>query len=186
MKIRTQAAIGGAAIAAALTFIAIRNGGSSSGGGYYDERGHYVVPIDPELGKALTRPSRAHPREDAILDFVEKKRTSLSTLSPGCRAVWTTFWVEAEVNNGGFDQYFLNTDGAYAKDALEGFRALGNSSYVSLMEQAIAIHQAQKKRDGRNPRYDPLDDLFYKLDEKEPLDALRARYIDAHPDEFPK
>jgi hypothetical protein len=55
-------------------------------------------------------------------------------LPPGVRAVYATWEVEAQVGNGGFDQYFENTDGALADEAVLAFRLFGASGLADLVE----------------------------------------------------
>ncbi len=38
------------------------------------------------------------------------------------RAFWLTWVVEGEVNNGGFNQYYWNTNDRFATDAVDAFR----------------------------------------------------------------
>jgi len=195
---RTQSILAGlAAVAALVSYLAVHRPPSDAPGGHYDERGHWVVPIPPKLQKRLESRTAApgHPRESAILDRVEKKirgllpdqvREALLSFPPGSRYVWATFWVEAEVENGGFDQYFANGHGVAARIAAEGFRALGVEKYAVLVEKAIVIHESGPGAAVPNPRYEEIDDAFYDLEDLQPLPTLRAKYIDAHPEEFPE
>jgi hypothetical protein len=143
---------------------------------------------------ASTGRHNRHPREHGIIDRVQKtlgalpeeqRPAALRSMPKGPRFIWTTFWVEAEVKNGGFDQYFLNGWGPFAADAAEGFRAMGVEAYARLVERAVELHRKESKdRSERNPAYDPLDHAVYKLDDDNPVEKLRAQYIDAHPAEF--
>lgn len=198
MSARTQSILAGlAAVAALVSYLAVQHPPSDAPGGHYDERGHWVVPISPDLEKRLHRPEvPRHPRETAILEEVDRRLLAVPTqgraellgsVAAGSRHVWTTFWVEAEVKNGGFDQYFANGNEVFARRAIEGFRALGGEKYAVLVEKAIAIHESPSASDkGRDLRYDPVDEAFFKLDDELPVASLRAKYIDAHPEEFPK
>jgi hypothetical protein len=51
-------------------------------------------------------------------------------------AVW---WLEAEVNNGGFSQYFLNSSNESAKFVCEALRTIGASETAAICERAIAV-----------------------------------------------
>ena len=48
-------------------------------------------------------------------------------------AVWT---LEADVNNGGFDQYYVNSSGDYAWFAPQALRAVGAEKTAEIVEQA--------------------------------------------------
>lgn len=189
MTRKTQVLIGGGAVVAAALYIVLSSSESMPGRGYYDERGHYVVPLNPEDRRRLAPRPPAHRRQSQIVDFVEQKlksSPSLDGLPAGCRAVWSTWRVEAAVDNGGFDHFFGLSPDPVPAIALEGFRVLRAPAYADLMQRAIAIHEQGKERTARMALYAPLDEAFYKLGDSEPLDGLRARYIDAHPEEFPR
>jgi hypothetical protein len=48
-------------------------------------------------------------------------------------------WCQAEVRNGGFHQFFFNTTGVLAPEALAGFRAIGLPEWASLLEEAMSF-----------------------------------------------
>ena len=66
--------------------------------------------------------------EQAIIDFVAEKtastggdeRATLKSLSVGFRAVYATWVLEGEVDNGGFNQFFWNHSDEMALDAVDG------------------------------------------------------------------
>ncbi len=64
--------------------------------------------------------------EQAIIDYIhdyviqddyENEYEKVKALSNGMQYVYTTWWLEAEVNNGGFNQYFYNSSGQFAEEA---------------------------------------------------------------------
>src|SRR3990172_11679714 len=71
--------------------------------------------------------------ERAIVGYVlmklegrsEKEEEILRGLPAGMQVVYHTWLLEAEVNNGGFNQYFWNSPGRFAQAALQGLRRLG-------------------------------------------------------------
>jgi len=80
-----------------------------------------------------------------------RERDVLDGLSAGFRAVYSTWWVEAEVNNGGLNQYFWNSSGEFARDAVAGFDRIGVPAMARLMERGIAIRdqdEAKNKKFG--------------------------------------
>lgn len=126
----------------------------------------------------------------------DHERDTVLALTPGLRMVYATWWVEAEVNNGGYNQYFFNSTGQFADEALAGFRLLGLAEYAALMERAIRAYNAvrprleEARRQGTADAFSstyadnplpPLDDEFYRL---EGLTAARVRYIRQHAAEF--
>jgi hypothetical protein len=142
--------------------------------------------------------------EQAIVDFVEHKIGArgdevsiVRRLPAGIRALYSTWWVEAEVNNGGFNQYFWNSSGRLADDAAAGFKLFGTAKLAKLMERAIAIHHADESRMAsfknrgtieafsESYKSNPLKELdgeFYTLAKN--LSSIRIRFIRAHPELF--
>lgn len=68
-----------------------------------------------------------------------------------------------EVNNGGFDQYFLNTQGKYGRDTVELLDAIGEKNFVKLLEEVISIHKAVIPDDQKLEEFEEIDDKFYSL-----------------------
>ncbi len=92
------------------------------------------------------------------------------------RAVYTTFWLECEVNNGGHHQFFWNSDGVLNKETLEDLQLISAKPFILLFEEALDIYAkhdyAGDKQDSGNTweafteaysekRMKILDDAFY-------------------------
>jgi len=74
------------------------------------------------------------------------------------RVVFTVYWFESEINNGGFDQWYLNLSGSTACDAPEALRTLGFESIAGLVERANMVFPNQPPRD-RTLRLSQMDDI---------------------------
>lgn len=143
--------------------------------------------------------------EQAIIDYVgtkigddyQRQREIVSKLAPGIRALYVTWWVEAEVNNGGFNQYYWNSAGEFADDAPAAFEFFGANDHAALMREANRLHSAEAaviaKYKARNTieafsesykqsKLNSLDDRFYALTEN--LSSLRISRIRAAPTDF--
>jgi hypothetical protein len=138
--------------------------------------------------------------EQAVVDFIDYKvagreghrRDILSALGPGFRAVDATWWAEIEVTRGGFRQYFRNTRGLFAADAVQGFRLMNKPELAAVMEQAINIaieEQALSQPVGQSSgqaqapdRYRLLNQRFLEL--ARDLGARRVALIRARPKLF--
>jgi len=55
----------------------------------------------------------------------------------GLQMVWATQLVDDEVNNGGFNQYFFNSSGQFAMEAIEGFELIGAHERAALVSRAV-------------------------------------------------
>jgi hypothetical protein len=105
--------------------------------------------LSPELLAALS------PDElpDAVVHHVQFRLNEqpdvlqvLEQLPVGIRTIFATWAVDAEVCNGGFNQFFYNRDPALAGQALAAYELLGAEDYADVMRAAIATWEVE--RDG--------------------------------------
>jgi len=144
--------------------------------------------------------------EQTILDnidtnFEKGEQYSLdkiSKLTKGQQAVFSTFWLEAEVYNGGFNQYYFNSSGKFSEIAEKGFKTIGSeklSEIVGLANKTYLKNKAKLEEydDGTiqsfSNSYDdnPLNDLdteFIQNLESTKFGDLRIRYIRENMNEF--
>lgn len=96
--------------------------------------------------------------------------------------MYATDCYQAEVYNGGHDQFFYNTTGIVWKDTLESLRILGDQTTLSIFLEALSLFEngspslIEEERqlqleelEGKNVDFEELDDRFYeeaRLDEK--------------------
>jgi len=119
----------------------------------------YVLQfIDPWLDKYIERGA------DALLP--------LEALGVG---VWL---LEAEVNNGGFDQYYFNSRGVLAEQTVEALDAIG--AY-----ETAAILSAANMDVGQLPLPEKREDRIAKLEElsmSSRFNALETEFCEEHED----
>lgn len=143
--------------------------------------------------------------EQAVVEYVatkldkhdEKEKEILERLPKGARALWLTWIVEGEVNNGGFNQYYWNSEDRFSADAVDAFRFFSALEHASLMEEANRVRSQERnstkqfKDRGtleafsdsyKESKLGPLDDRFYAI--KERLSALRIAKIRSEPELF--
>ncbi|HKQ48418.1 MAG TPA: DUF4375 domain-containing protein [Phycisphaerae bacterium] len=126
-----------------------------------------------------------------------ESKGAFKKLPKGMKMIYSTFTVEGEVNNGGYDQFFSNNNGWLVRDAVRGFTLIKAKKHATLTKRAIAAFvraepgQKQFKADKSVKKYmetypdvdlGKIDDEFFKL--KENVSELRIKYIRAHPEEF--
>ena len=87
--------------------------------------------------------------EDAleIHEGPQRFLTDYSKLPALMQPVLTGAWCEFEVCNGGFRQFFLNSTGVLAPEAIEAFRAVGVPALASLVAEASAVFGTAFPRD---------------------------------------
>ena len=144
--------------------------------------------------------------EQAIIDYISTKienyQTELSDVSnlpPGFQMVYSTWVLEGEVNNGGFNQFFFNPSGQFAEMALRSLELIGATDYSELVRRAIDTHQLEMQNPALQDLYEQAtrkafsesyklsglgdcDDAFYELNDR--LSELRVSYVRSHPEDF--
>lgn len=104
--------------------------------------------------------------------------------------------LEAEVNNGGFDQYFYNSGGDHALETIRGLKAIGADKTAKLLQEAmnqfpngevpkyreIRISTLEKIRPESEKVFEKLDDAFYTY--VDDLNTLNMEYIRNHKNHF--
>ena len=107
-------------------------------------------------------------------------------------------WLDAEVGNGGFRQFFDNSTGVIAPEARDGFAAIGMPDVADLVSAAMRrlgepfpferearqailgdwTQDAASGKDGR-PDFDDLDTAYYRLTEPFPMADGSQRLVTA-------
>lgn len=104
--------------------------------------------------------------------------------------------LKGEVDNGGFSQYFFNSSGAYAREALSGLKAINAEKTVEIMRDAMATFGKDGPSRDRAARQDQLAKLFTAQDKeferldkqfyasKERIYVLMLLYVADHAKDF--
>lgn len=94
------------------------------------------------------------------------------------RHVFAVWWCDAEVCNGGFHQFFFNSTGVLAPEALEGFRAVGLLRCAELLEIAMGKFDEPypRDRDAREAALEALARDGEKRSEWDPFYEFDDRY----------
>jgi len=124
----------------------------------------------------------------------------ISKLTKGQQAIFSIWMLQAEVNNGGFNQFYYNSSGQFSKMAKDGLELIGakknadllekvNKTYLDIKEELDdkdngTIESFSKSYDD-NPLND-FDNQFYELEESENLDSIQIAYIRKNNVEFIK
>ncbi len=123
----------------------------------------------------------------AIIDAVQKKelRDGYDSLTPAEKIVSLVSALEAEMNNGGFDQLFFNAAGDRIGEIIDALRRIGAANAAAIVDEACRIFPEGKPSADRDARQDQLDQLseesFEELDERfyeypDPLGELVLAY----------
>jgi HEAT repeat protein len=95
-------------------------------------------------------------------------------LSPPQKHYYAVFIYDAEVNNGGHAQYFVNSSGDHWKDAIEGLNAIGANARAKILEEATALFGSRGPSEDNGRRHRQLAGFSTKQDKT--LDGLDNRY----------
>jgi hypothetical protein len=79
-----------------------------------------------------------------------------SELSEPQKVLYPVHWLESEVCNGGFHQFFSNVTGILAPEAVLGFRAIGLTDFAELIEKSMSFFGEYYPRE-REKREELLD-----------------------------
>ena len=125
-----------------------------------------------------------------ISDKIHK--TGFESLSHPERILHHIYWLEAEINNGGFEQYFGNSAGEYVLDTPAALDEIGAQHTAQLVRRAIDLfpggppprdweERAEKLNlidDETSERLGDLDSEFYEY--RDPLEELQVKYMEAN------
>ena len=139
---------------------------------------------DPVMNNILAKMDEAMSDESEVVMRLTKPR----------QAIYIIWQVEAEVNNGGFNQFFYNSSAQFAGNMEEAFTTIGATKFASLASRANKIYKKEQARitkhqdgtmDGFSKSYDNnplnhLDDEFYELYQQENLGLLKIAFIRNH------
>ncbi len=120
-----------------------------------------------------------------VLDNLAEKFSSDSakefeiaqTFTKPQQAIYVIWGFESEVTNGGFSQYYLNTDERFAALLPEALRLIGANRFAGLAEKA---NKAQKEKNS----LEVVDDEFFGLYGQENLQQLQVDFIRANKTAF--
>ena len=138
------------------------------------------------------------PEEQADFDLVTMhfERVSVLVDSQGYdglpehdKLIYSIWWLEGDVNNGGFDQYFFNSYGNYVADAIRGLEVIGAKRAASIVVRATMLFPRPGPSPDRHVRQNQLDAMdeavraqFARLDEAfleypDDIERLMASYL---------
>ncbi|MCS4225827.1 DMP19 family protein [Sphingobacterium sp. BIGb0165] len=114
------------------------------------------------------------------------------------QAIYMISQLQAEVNNGGYNQFYFNSSGQFATALPEALKLVGATKFADLTERANSTFEKEKSKitedqdgtiEGFSKSYEnnPLnkfDEEFYKLNEAKNLQKIQVDYIRKNKKEF--
>jgi len=83
--------------------------------------------------------------------------------------LFAAHFCQSEVCNGGFDQFFSNSTGVLAPEAIEGFKAIGQNVVAEIIHEACSLfgEPFPRERSLRQSKLESIDsELLDSLDQK--------------------
>jgi hypothetical protein len=130
-----------------------------------------------------------------IKDQEEDEIRVTKRYSPGQKALHFFWYLDGQVTNGGFIQFYLNGYGKYIPAIIEGLTLIGDNEMLELVKKADELyvkHQKQiDKQSGKGDwgnlyndltEFNQFDDKYYKIHDK--TMTLIETYAKQHKDEF--
>lgn len=124
---------------------------------------------------------------------------AIAGASPGQIVAYCVQYSHADICNGGFHQYFMNSTGDYASITMEALRRLGDDRRAELMTRAMGrfaggvAPKTQAQRQAALATIDfrsdwrgwirPIEDAYYTLGHDD-LDRRVRDYIASHPEDY--
>jgi Domain of unknown function (DUF4375) len=132
--------------------------------------------------------------EQRITESEEK--SGYDSLPEHQRFYSAVFMCDAEINNGGLAQYFVNSSGDNWRDALAGLEAMGSTDRLNIVKEAISLFGTAGPSENRSQRQDQLSKIFKKNDaifeelesryyaSTEVVEVLATQFVIANPNSF--
>lgn len=135
---------------------------------------------------------------EKLPDDFEKEYQTVISWNKSRQAVYMIWVLDAEVNNGGFNQYYFNSSGKFYKHLPEALRLVGARPYAELVEKANQTFENENEKitrhqdgtiEGFSKSYEdnPLnnfDNEFGNLYETEDLNQILIPFIRNNIPEF--
>lgn len=104
--------------------------------------------------------------------------------------------LEREINNGGFNQYFINSSGDFAHQTIQSLIAIGASTTADILQKAIDQFPDKKVPQNREERielveqieetanevWEELDEQFFEY--QDDLNTLNLNFVRQHKADF--
>ena len=120
-----------------------------------------------------------------IFEKLNKKSdygSDLSRLNDKEKVFMSMALLEQEVNNGGFDQYFLNLEGKYNDILVSSAEAIKAYDIAEICKKALAVYAEHSEQEDVIEELSEYNDAFYKS--KDPISELCVKYAKENKKDF--
>jgi len=132
----------------------------------------------------------------ALSEVLARSPRGFAESRPAERVAWCISELEAEVNNGGFSLFFMNSAGDLAAETVDALGRIGANKTMSLLKEAMAVFPAPGPAVERESREAQLAALppsaqatWNRLDQEffaypDDLPSLMRSFVKAHIADF--
>ena len=115
-------------------------------------------------------------RAVSIYDGPDDFTRQFSELPLVARHLLTAHWCQSEVRNGGLHQFFSNSTGVLAPEALAAFRAIGLTEWAAILAEAMQFFSEPYPREQADRREQLAGRSGERREEWDPFFALDKRF----------
>ena len=113
---------------------------------------------------------------DIVFDENNDESIHLNRLSSEAKIVYFSWWCDAEIHNGGFDQFFFNSSGDYTQETMDALNIIGASISLSLFEKAISWFPNSRPDPDREKRWKQMEPFGESVAYEKLLNELDAKF----------
>lgn len=128
---------------------------------------------EDEFHKAISKPEQIDAVNEIYIDIVKSSEygENLYKLTKQEKTLYYLIVIDKEIYNGGFNQYFFNSSGDNAHEALNSFIEIGALKSAHIVIQAFNLWPNEIVPSDRNTRQNMLEEVeIYANDSWEKLD----------------
>lgn len=140
----------------------------------FEEENH----LKPDLEKAQFDSLNSWDLAWAILEPIniatdaENEKLLSKRFSRGQKSIYFFWYLDGEVTNGGFIQFYWNNNRKYLPPILEGLKLIGDFEMIKLVEKADELYMKNKVKFDNGQKQDDFEKLYEELKEFDNLDDL--------------
>ena len=114
----------------------------------------------------------------SIYDGSEAFEAQYRASPEASRTLFAAHWCQSEVRNGGFEQFFSNSTGVLAPEAVEAFKVIGMPKTARVVETAMTVFGSRYPRD-RGEREAIMESAFTSCDDESyPFEEFDEEFFD--------
>ena len=112
---------------------------------------------------------------EPISEYIQDEKGELkkgNTLSYGQKALYYWWYVDTQVNNGGFTQFYFNDYGKYVPTIIKGLKHVGDDKMAELVNRSYELYLKENKRikDARQGGLEGFSNLYKEIKDFDELD----------------